>query len=72
VKLSRAAELRDRLLISLELFEDAENILTAKLRRDDPLISEEELEAQVRAWLLARPNGEAAGPHIRIRQLGTR
>lgn len=52
---SRAEELREKLLLTFDMFEAGLSLMREKLRREDPSLSEEALEAQLIAWLGDRP-----------------
>lgn len=55
------ARLRD----ALELHDLGERMLRQRLRREQPQITEAELDDAIRTWLRERPgaeNGDAAGP----------
>jgi hypothetical protein len=53
-----------RLRLALDMFELGVNMQRARLRRERPTASDEEIESAVQLWLLARPGapaGDAAG-----------
>ncbi len=47
-----------RLRVALEMFDDALDMLRLKLRRAKPHASDEEIEAEVAAWVSRRPGAE--------------
>ena len=49
----------ERLRLAFDLFAAGESLMRARLRRDNPDISQAELEALVFAWLLERPGAES-------------
>lgn len=53
-----------RLRVALDMYEFAERMQRARLRRLNPDATDEDVEAEVRAWRLRRPGaplGDAAG-----------
>lgn len=53
-----------RLQVALEMYQFAEDMQRARLRRQRPDASEQEIEASLRAWRCSRPgapHGDAAG-----------
>ncbi|WP_018351114.1 hypothetical protein [Longispora albida] len=44
-----------RLRLALDMFEVGEEMVRARLKRTKPAISEEEVTAEVQAWLLSKP-----------------
>jgi hypothetical protein len=59
-----AEELGARLRFALDLFEAGDELQRRRLRRENPSISEEEMELLVAAWLRHRPGapyGDAIG-----------
>lgn len=48
----------DRLRAALEMYEVGEAMLRARLRRERPDASDDEIEAEVLAWLQRRPGAE--------------
>jgi hypothetical protein len=55
---SRAETPAERLRVALELVDVAERMLRQRLRRESHGISEEAVEARVRAWYESRPGAE--------------
>jgi hypothetical protein len=48
----------ERLRVAFELVDVAERMLRQRVRRESPSISEDDLEARVRAWYEQRPGAE--------------
>ncbi len=48
----------ERLRFALELFQDAEDMVRAKVRRERPDATDEEIEAAIGAWLAPHPGAE--------------
>lgn len=48
----------ERLRLTLELFDDAVDMLRLKLRRAHPDATETEIEARIDAWIAERPGAE--------------
>jgi hypothetical protein len=58
----------ERLRLALDMYEFGERLERARLRRTHPDESEDEIEAEVRAWLRRRPgaeHGDFPGPPSR-------
>lgn len=47
-----------RLRLALELFESGRELMRAKIKREQPGLSELELEQRLAAWVSARPGAE--------------
>jgi hypothetical protein len=53
-----------RFRLALDMYEFGEQMVRTRLRRSDPTATDEEIEAKVRAWRVARPgapHGDAVG-----------
>ncbi|MGH8776344.1 MAG: hypothetical protein ACRDWI_14665 [Jiangellaceae bacterium] len=53
-----------RLRVALDMYEFGEQMQRARLRRDNPDASADEIESEIRAWRLRRPGaplGDAVG-----------
>ncbi len=48
----------ERLRLTLEMFEVGENLMRERLRRENPLADDAEIEARLIAWLRERPGAE--------------
>ena len=48
----------DRLRVALDLYEVGESMMRARLRRERPAAREDEIDAEIRAWLHRRPGAE--------------
>lgn len=61
-------EAAQRLRLALDMFDVGEQMQRARLRREHPDASDEEIDAKVRAWLRRRPgaeHGDFPGPDSR-------
>jgi len=59
-----ATELAARLRFALDLFGAAEELFRRRIRRENPSVTDDELESLVASWLSDRsgaPNGDAPG-----------
>jgi hypothetical protein len=50
--------LAEKLRLTLDLYEAGEDMVRAKLRRQHPDASAEEIEAMIERWLMERPGAE--------------
>lgn len=69
--LTRDAAVRERMRLTFDLFEAAEQMMRLNLRRRYPEADEEEIERRLTDWLHTRPgaeHGDASGPHFRVRE----
>lgn len=48
-------DLRENLLLTLDMFESGLSLMREKLRRENPGLSEETIEEKLVAWLADRP-----------------
>jgi len=53
-----ASELAERLRLALDLYEAGEALMLARLRREHPDESEQQIELRLRSWLATRPGAE--------------
>jgi hypothetical protein len=53
-----AGVIQERFRIALELFELGENMLRQRIRREQPDVSDAEVERMIREWLSRRPGAE--------------
>ncbi|WP_044237485.1 hypothetical protein [Chondromyces apiculatus] len=58
MKSGEAEQVSERFRTALSLYELGERMLRQKLRRQQPELSEEEIEERVVAWLHRRPGAE--------------
>lgn len=61
----------ERMRLTFDLFEAAEQMMRLNLRRRHPDAEDEEIERRLTEWLHTRPgaeNGDASGPHFRVRR----
>lgn len=63
---AREEELGEKLLLTFDMFEAGLALMREKLRREDPSLSEDALEARLIAWLGDRPPD---GPTAAAREL---
>jgi hypothetical protein len=54
-----AGVIQERFRVALELFELGENMLRQRIRREQPDVSDAEVERMIREWLSRRPGGRA-------------
>lgn len=54
---------------ALELFELGEAMLRQRLRRENPLLTEDEVERAVRAWYASKPGPELGAATGRTRKI---
>lgn len=67
----RDAAVMERMRLTFDLFEAAEQMMRLNLRRRHPEADEQEIERLLTAWLHTRPgaeHGDASGPHFRVRE----
>jgi hypothetical protein len=67
----RDAAVRERMRLTFDLFEAAEQMMRLNLRRRYPEADPEEIERRLTEWLHTRPgaaHGDASGPHFRVRE----
>lgn len=68
---SRGSDVMERMRLTFDLFEAAEQMMRLNLRRRHPEADEEEIERRLTEWLHTRPgaeHGDASGPHFRVRE----
>ena len=61
----------ERMRLTFDLFEAAEQMMRLNLRRRFPDAEDEEIERRLTEWLHTRPgaeHGDASGPHFRVRK----
>jgi hypothetical protein len=62
---------QQRMRLTFELFEAAEQMMRLNLRRRFPEADDEEIERRLTEWLHTRPgaeHGDASGPRFRVRE----
>lgn len=67
----RDAAVRERMRLTFDLFEAAEQMMRLNIRRRYPEADPEEIERRLTEWLHTRPgaeHGDASGPHFRVRE----
>lgn len=68
---SRDSAVIERMRLTFDLFEAAEQMMRLNLRRRHPDADDEEIERRLTEWLHTRPgaeHGDASGPHFRVRE----
>lgn len=68
---SRDSAVIERMRLTFDLFEAAEQMMRLNLRRRHPEADEEEIERRLTEWLHTRPgaeHGDASGPQFRVRE----
>ncbi|HAK94040.1 MAG TPA: hypothetical protein DCM87_03275 [Planctomycetes bacterium] len=58
---TREENLRENLLLTLDMFESGLSLVRERLRRESPGLSEEAVEERLVAWLADRPPDGPAG-----------
>ena len=58
---AREEELRENLLLTLDMFEAGLSLMRERLRRDNPGLSDEAIEEKLVAWLADRPPDAPVG-----------